>query len=66
MPAVAFRQYDPVNMHGNTAISRKVVGEKCARDNQERYMGSSDYQYTVPDNVAVGLSFVAFLYHFQT
>ena len=53
-------------MNGNTAISRKVVGEKCARDNPERYMGSSDYQYTVPDNVAVELSFVAFLYHFQT
>ena len=29
-------------------------------------MGSSDYQYTVPDSVAVELSFVAFLYHFQT
>ena len=66
LPAVAFRQYYPVNMNGNTAISRKVVGEKCARDNPERYMGSSDYQYTVPDNVDVELSFVAFLYHFQT
>ena len=36
LPAVAFRQYDPVNMNGNTATSRKVIEEKCARDNPER------------------------------
>ena len=42
-----------------TAISRKVVGETCARDNPKGNMGYDEY--TVPDTVAVELSFVAFL-----
>ena len=42
-----------------TAILRKVVREKCARDIPKGNMGYD--QYAVPDTVAVKLSFVAFL-----
>ena len=42
-----------------TAISRKVVGNKCARDNPER--SNMGYDHTVPDSVAVKPTFVAFL-----
>ena len=42
-----------------TAITRKVVREKCARDIPKGNMGY--HQYTVPDTAAVELSFVAFV-----
>ena len=42
-----------------TAITRKVVREKCECDIPKGNMGYD--QYTVPDTVAVELSFVAFL-----
>ena len=44
-----------------TAISRKVVGNKCARDNPEFEVNMDMIQYTVPDSVAVKPTFVAFL-----
>ena len=50
--------YHGVPVH--TAISRKVVGKKCARDNREgNYMGYD--QFTVPDTVAFEPTFVTFL-----
>ena len=48
----------------HTAISRKVVGKKYARDNPK---GNKGYdQFTVPDTVAFEPTFVTFLEHLQT
>ena len=44
----------------HTAISRKVVGKKCERDNPKTEV-IWDENYAVPDTVAVESSIAAFL-----